>query len=138
MVKISILERDDYRLQFIIEGIDSALANTIRRALISEVPVMAIHEVVFFSNSSSLFDEIIAHRLGLIPLKTNLEKYYLIDLCPNCNGKGCSNCQVKFTLQKQAMDTPILVTSGDLISEDPEIFPVSSNIPISYLTLVNH
>lgn len=133
MVKISILEKDNYRLKFIIEGIDSTLANTIRRALISEVPVMAIHEVVFFKNSSSLFDEIIAHRLGLIPLKTNLKKYYPIDLCPNCNGKGCSNCQVKFTLQKQAIDTPVLVTSGDLISEDPEISPVSSNIPIVLL-----
>ncbi|MEM1546642.1 MAG: DNA-directed RNA polymerase subunit D [Candidatus Methanomethylicia archaeon] len=133
MVKISILEKDNYRLKFIIEGIDSTLANTIRRALISEVPVMAIHEVVFFKNSSSLFDEIIAHRLGLIPLKTNLKKYYPIDLCPNCNSKGCSSCQVKFTLQKQAIDTPVLVTSGDLISEDPEISPVSSNIPIVLL-----
>jgi len=133
MVKISILKRDNYNLQFVIEDIDSVLANTIRRALISEVPVMAIHEVIFFKNSSSLFDEIIAHRLGLIPLKTILKKYYPVDLCPNCNGKGCSSCQVRFTLQKQAIDTPVLVTSGDLISEDPEISPLSSNIPIVLL-----
>lgn len=133
MVKISMLEKDDYKLKFIIENIDPVLANTIRRALISEVPVMAIHEVIFFKNSSSLFDEIIAHRLGLVPLKTNLKKYYPIDNCPNCNGKGCSNCQVKFTLQKQAIDTPVLVTSGDLVSEDPEIHPVNLNIPIVLL-----
>lgn len=133
MVKISMLKKDNYKLKFIIEDIDPVLANTIRRALISEVPVMAIHEVIFFKNSSSLFDEIIAHRLGLVPLKTDLKRYYPIDSCPNCGGKGCSSCQVKFTLQKQAIDTPVLVTSGDLISEDPEIQPVDSNIPIVLL-----
>ncbi len=46
------------------------LANAIRRS-IDEVPVLAFDEVEFFKNGSALYDEVLAHRIGLIPLKTD-------------------------------------------------------------------
>lgn len=45
------------------------LANAIRRS-ISEVPTLAIDEVEIFKNDSALYDEMLSHRLGLVPLKT--------------------------------------------------------------------
>lgn len=45
------------------------LANAIRRS-VNEIPVLAIDEVEIYKNDSALYDEIIANRLGLIPLKT--------------------------------------------------------------------
>ena len=45
------------------------LANALRRSL-TEVPTLAIDEVEIFKNDSAIYDEMLAHRLGLIPLKT--------------------------------------------------------------------
>ena len=64
--------------------------------MLTEIPVMAIDEVIILKNDSPLYDEIIAHRLGLIPLKTDLESYKLPEEC-ECEGYGCSLCQVSLT-----------------------------------------
>ena len=46
-----------------------SLANALRRSVL-EVPVLAVDEVEIFKNDSALYDEVLAHRIGLIPLKT--------------------------------------------------------------------
>ena len=91
---------------------------------------MAIDEVVIIENSSILHDEILAHRLGLIPLKTDLDSYNLPEECPCKSEFGCNLCRVTLTLQAEATDAPLTVYSGDLKSENPEIVPVSPHIPI--------
>jgi DNA-directed RNA polymerases I and III subunit RPAC1 len=58
---------------FSIIGIDASLANAIRRILIAEVPTLAIETVYVHNNTSVLADEVLAHRLGLIPLRGSLE-----------------------------------------------------------------
>eukprot|EP00188_Purpureofilum_apyrenoidigerum_P001541 Plantae.Rhodophyta-Purpureofilum_apyrenoidigerum.ctg18592.p1 GENE.Plantae.Rhodophyta-Purpureofilum_apyrenoidigerum.ctg18592~~Plantae.Rhodophyta-Purpureofilum_apyrenoidigerum.ctg18592.p1 ORF type:complete len:396 (+),score=62.86 Plantae.Rhodophyta-Purpureofilum_apyrenoidigerum.ctg18592:53-1189(+) len=67
-MQIRVLSRDRDRLVFEIVGIDAPIANTLRRILLSEVPTMAIETVSIFNNTSVIHDEILAHRLGLIPL----------------------------------------------------------------------
>lgn len=129
-MEVKILERDDSRLRFIVQGIDLALANALRRAMISEVTSMAIEDVIVIENSSPMRDEILAHRLGLIPLRTDLESYVPREKC-DCNSElGCSRCNVTLTLEAEAADSTRTVYSKELKSNDPRVTPVSGEIPI--------
>jgi DNA-directed RNA polymerase subunit D len=91
---------------------------------------MAIDEVVIIENSSVLQDEIIAHRLGLIPLKTDLDGYNLPEKCPCKSEFGCNLCRVSLTLDVEAKEGTRTAYSSELISENPDIVPVSDKIPI--------
>ena len=64
--KIKVLEESDEKVSLQLEGIDRSYANAIRRFCISEVPAMAIDDIVILENFSVLYDEILAHRLGMI------------------------------------------------------------------------
>ncbi|MDO5847093.1 MAG: DNA-directed RNA polymerase subunit D [Methanocorpusculum sp.] len=117
---------DDSVARFTIHGATPAFANAFRRSMIGEVPTLAIEDVRIYDNTSVLFDEILAHRLGLIPIKTDLSQYKPRKDC-SCGGEGCPGCTVTFTL---SVEGPKMVTSGDLISMDPNASPVHNNIPI--------
>jgi len=56
-----------------IKGIDAPFANALRRILIAEVPTIAFDKAVIYQNTSILQDEVLAHRLGLIPIKIDPE-----------------------------------------------------------------
>jgi len=128
-VEVKVLEKRNNYVKFIISGVPVAFVNSLRRTIIAEVPVMAIDEVVILDNTSVMYDEVLAHRLALIPLKTDLESYVLPEECV-CGGIGCSRCQVKLVLDVEAKDGDLMVYSGHLKSEDPAIVPVSDKIPI--------
>jgi DNA-directed RNA polymerase subunit D len=117
---------DDSVTRFTISGANPAFANAFRRSMISEVPTLAIEEVRIYDNTSVLFDEILAHRLGLVPIKTDLSQFVPRSKCI-CGGDGCPQCMVTFTLNAEG---PGMVTSGDLISTDPRTVPVHNNVPI--------
>lgn len=104
--------------------------NAIRRISISEVPTLAIDDVVMMENSSVMHDEAIAHRLGLIPLHTDLKRYVLPQDCDCNNSLGCSKCRVLLVLDSEANDKTKVVTSGELVSEDEVVRPVSRDVPI--------
>ncbi|GAG64961.1 unnamed protein product [marine sediment metagenome] len=127
---IKVLEKADNKLVFVVEDISIEIANAIRRIILSEIPVMAVDEVIVLKNDSPLYDEIIAHRLGMIPLTTDLDTYKLPQDC-ECGGFGCPLCQVSLTCEViNTTNTPLKVYSGDLKSNDPQITPVDSKIPI--------
>ncbi len=129
-LKLEVLEKDDYNLVFTIEGMTVEMANALRRIILTEVPVMAVDEVIILKNDSPLYDEIVSHRLGMIPLKTDLEVYNLPQEC-ECGGYGCPLCQVSLTCEIHNTDNkPRTVYSGDLKSNDPNIVPVNDKIPI--------
>ncbi|MHA1682264.1 MAG: DNA-directed RNA polymerase subunit D [Promethearchaeota archaeon] len=124
---LEILQKSEKRISFLVDGIDTELANALRRIILTEVPAMAIDDVVFIENSTPLFDEIIAHRLGLIPLTTDLDSYVLKERC-SCEGTGCTRCQVSFQCSIHAKDGNRNLYTSDIISSDPEIKPVSDKI----------
>ncbi|MHA1238542.1 MAG: DNA-directed RNA polymerase subunit D [Candidatus Odinarchaeia archaeon] len=128
-MNIKVIEKDGNSIKFIVEGINPSLANSLRRIMIAETPSMAIDDVFIAENTSPLYDEIIAHRLGLIPLVTDLDTYVLPSEC-SCGGVGCAQCQVALTLEKEAKEDIETVYSGDLVPQDPKIKPVSDRIPI--------
>lgn len=58
-------------IEFDLIGCLPSIANAFRRIMISEVPSMAIEKVYMMNNTSIIQDEVLAHRLGLIPLKAD-------------------------------------------------------------------
>jgi DNA-directed RNA polymerase subunit D len=129
-VKIEMLEKDETNLRLIIRDVDVPLMNALRRIALAEVPSMAIDEVVMIENSSILQDEIIAHRLGLTPLKTDLDSYNLPEECQCQSEFGCNLCRVTLTLDAESKEGTRTVYSGELISENPSIVPVSDKVPL--------
>lgn len=69
--RIDILRMEDDLLEFDMVGIDAAHANAFRRILLAEVPTMAAEKVYVYKNTSIIQDEILAHRLGLIPIRAD-------------------------------------------------------------------
>ena len=129
-MKIEVLEKDDTNFRVIIRDADVTLMNALRRIALAEVPSMAIEEVVMIENSAILQDEIISHRLGLTPLKTDLDTYNLPEDCTCQSEFGCSQCRVTLTLDAESKEGTRTVYSGELISENPDVMPVSDKIPI--------
>ena len=126
---IQILKEDENYLSFVIKDVTSSYINTLRRIMNVEVPVMAIDEVNFIVNDSALYDEIIAHRLALVPLKTDLQSYELKEFC-TCKGAGCAKCQLILSLKVKG---PCTVYASDLKSQDPKVVPAFPKIPITKL-----
>ena len=119
-MKIKILNKKENKMSFLLQNSSPAYCNTLRRVMLSEVPTMAIEEVEFRNNSSALYDEIIAHRLGQLVLTTDLKTYNLKSEC-KCKGEGCAKCSAILTLKEKG---PKTVYASDIKSKDPEIKPV--------------
>jgi len=127
---VEIVDKTNNTMRLIIRDTDASFMNSLRRIMLAEVPSMAIEDVVIVDNSSMLHDEILAHRLGLIPLTTDLDSYNLPEECPCKSEFGCNLCRVAMTLNVEAVNEMRTAYSGDLISENPDIKPVSDKILI--------
>jgi DNA-directed RNA polymerase subunit D len=127
---VKVIEEDETSIRFMLSGVTPAFANAIRRIMIAEVPTMAIDDVMIVENTSVMYDEILAHRLGLIPLTTDMETYVLPEKCDCKSELGCSKCRASFTLEVEAQDETVTVYSSELKPQDPNVKPVSDKIPI--------
>ena len=128
-MKVKILKQSKEEMSFTVEDIDHNFANELRRIMISEIPTMAIEFVDFSKNDSALPDELVANRLGQIPLTFDKKAYNMPDEC-KCEGKGCSRCQVELVLKKKGAG---VVYSGDMKSKAKDVQPVFDKIPIAEL-----
>ena len=121
MSSIQVITNDDKKISVKIKGVSLHYANALRRICLNGVPVFAIDTVDIIENSSVLPDEGIAHTLGMIPLKTELD------------GTDESNSRVMLVLDSEATENTKVVTSAELESKDQIVKPISNQIPIIHL-----
>ncbi|OLZ40824.1 DNA-directed RNA polymerase subunit D [Natrinema saccharevitans] len=112
---VEFVEREDREARFLVRGVTPGFANGIRRAMIADVPTMAIDTVRFVENSSVMFDEQLALRMGLVPLTT-----------PPV-GEFAEDDTVTLSID---VEGPATAYSGDLVSEDDLVQPADENVPI--------
>jgi len=108
--------------KFLVKGTNPVFMNTLRRTIMTNVPCLAIDEVHIYENDSVVFDEMLANRLGLLPVKTDLKAYKRAD-------------KVKLVLEKAG---PGIVTSKDIKCTDPKIEILDKKIVITKLGKSEH
>lgn len=128
-MKIKVTRKKGDFLEFVLEGATPAFANALRRIMMSEVPTLAVEWVDVEDNSTALFDEVLSHRMGMIPLVFDPDKMNLPDEC-KCGGKGCPLCQAVFALEKTG---PGIAYSGDMKSSNRAVKPTDPRFPIAEL-----
>ncbi len=115
-MKLALEKKHENRIEFIVEGINTSFANAIRRYSMMRVPVLAISSVTFYDNTSSYWDEYLAHRLGMMPILTP--------------SRLAKSAEVMFVIDEQG---PKKVYSKDLKSSDSKIKVAKDNIIVATL-----
>ena len=133
MSSLEIISKDDQKIAVKLKGIPLQYANALRRVCLNGVPVFAIDTVDIILNTSVLPDEGLAHRLGLIPITTDLARFNEPSKCDCQSETGCSNCKVMLVIDSGESDVTRTIYSNELSSEDDSIKPVSDKIPIIHL-----
>ena len=119
-MSLEIINENEQKISVKIKGIPIQYANALRRICLNGVPIFAVENVDVLENSSVLADEGVAHRVGLIPLTTDLES----------SKGGNENDKIMLTLDSGVSDETRTILSGDLKSQDPNVIPTSNDIPI--------
>jgi len=125
-MELKVLERNDREIKFLVSGVKSSFVGALRRMMLSEVPTMSIEWVEFNTNTSAMPDEVLANRLGQVPLTYDPKAYTLKKDC-KCEDKGCSRCEVKLALKKKG---PAMVYSDDLKTTDKSVVSFIEKIPL--------
>ena len=133
MSSLDVISKDSQKIAIKLKGIPLQYANALRRVCLNGVPVFAIDTVDIIENTSVLPDEGLAHRLGLIPLKTDLSRFNEPTKCDCQSESGCSNCKILLVLDSDESQVTRTVLSNELLSEDDTVKPVSNEIPIVQL-----
>lgn len=118
---IKIISKSDDKISFTTD-MPISLANAIRRSL-NYIPLLAIDSLEISKNDSALYDEIIAQRMGLIPLAN--EKLKLPKECGCEKEQGCTKCSIKFKLGASG---PCTVYSTDLSPKDSILYKMPITI----------
>lgn len=121
MSSIQVINTDSKKISIKLKGVSLEYANALRRICLNGVPVFAIDTVDIIENTSIIADEDLAHRLGMIPLKTELSRFNEPD------------SRVMFTLDSGDVKSARTITSADLLTKDEVVKPISDKIPIAYL-----
>ncbi|GKS67265.1 hypothetical protein YTPLAS73_08120 [Nitrosarchaeum sp.] len=133
MYSLDVINKENQKISIKLKGIPLQYANALRRICLNGIPVFAIDTVDIIENSSVLPDEGLAHRLGLIPIKTDLSRFNEPSKCDCKSETGCSNCKVMFVLDSGDSDVTRTILSSDLTSEDESVKATSEKIPIVQL-----
>ncbi|GAA5832655.1 hypothetical protein JCM11251_001399 [Rhodosporidiobolus azoricus] len=121
-LRVKITELKGEQCHFILDGVHLGLANSLRRSMISRIDTLAIDQVQITENTSVLPDEMLAHRLGLVPLNSEGMDKQIINYNRECDCDSyCTKCSVVLTLNvKRTVPGTQDVTTKDLIVEGGE------------------
>ena len=122
-MSLEIINENEQKVSVKIKDVPIQYANALRRICLNGVPIYAVENVDVLENSSVLADEGLAHRVGLIPLKTDLES----------SKDGNESDKIMLTLDSGVSEETRTILSGDLKSQDPNVIPTSNDIPIVIL-----
>ena len=125
-MEIEVRSQSDDEIVFIVRDAEVPFVNAIRRCAMVNVPKIAIEDVNIIRNDSAMFNEVLAHRLGLTPLVSNLDAIEGLPLPEDDIWEEYSS-GVMFSLHEVG---PKVVYSKDLISSDSTIKPVYDTIPL--------
>ena len=143
-MKVNVLQMEDYYAQIEFKDVNYSFVNSVRRSLVSMVPCLALHEIDFHMGSlgsyvdeesgdereyesiSAMFNEILAHRIGMLPIPTD-EK--TIEAFGDSIGDESKQPDIMYSLHKQG---PCTVYSGDLepVSGDDSLVIPETNVPL--------
>jgi DNA-directed RNA polymerase subunit D len=127
-MEFEVISKNNDELVFMVTGADIAFINAIRRICMMEVPTVAIDDVNLVKNDSAMFNEVLAHRLGLLPITSDNESIEGLVMPEDCDCEEyCPQCTVPMVLDEKG---PCVVYSKDLKSVDPKIKPVYDTIPL--------
>lgn len=129
MVKLQKMFEEGDMLAIRVSDVSASYLNTLRRYMATRVPTMAIDFVEFKSNNSILYDEMVAHRLGLIPLTTDSKSYKLPEGEWN-EPSGDPRVELQLVLKVPKVKQDTIVRAKDLSSKDSKVKPVQDNMPI--------
>ncbi|MDC0856886.1 DNA-directed RNA polymerase subunit alpha [Candidatus Nitrosopelagicus sp.] len=119
-MSLKITNENDEKVSVKIKGVPLQYANALRRICLNGVPIYAVESIDMLENSSVLADEGVAHRVGLIPIKTDL----------SASKDGNENDKIMLTLDSGISDETRTILSGELKSQDASVIPTSNDIPI--------
>uniref|UniRef100_A0A7S0YLZ4 Plastid-encoded RNA polymerase subunit alpha n=1 Tax=Polytomella parva TaxID=51329 RepID=A0A7S0YLZ4_9CHLO len=122
-IEINRLEEDV--IEFDMIGIDPAIANSLRRILIAEIPTIAIEHVFMVNNTSIIQDEVFAHRLGLVPLK--IDPKLLVRRAPEEAAAEMNT--IVFKLDVVCKRQGDIVTNDKVYSSQLKWLPMGSEMP---------
>ena len=145
-MKVKVLKMEDYYAQVEFKDVDYSFVNSVRRSLVSMVPCLALHEIDFHMGSlgsyvdeesgdekeyesiSAMFNEIIAHRLGMLPIPTDKKTVEAFGGTINDDSK---QPDIMYSLHKQG---PCTVYSGDLepVNGDDSLIIPETNVCLLY------
>jgi len=113
-------------VKFTLTDTDVSVANAVRRIILAEVPTVAIEIVNIEENETVIFDEFLAHRMGLLPLSCHGVGDLPVDggfvEFKDCNCyNGCPYCTREFRLDVVNREDKIMsVTHFDIQQDTPD------------------
>ena len=116
-MNLTLKQTDEQKSIFEINDASVAYVNTLRRLCMKHVPTMAIDTIEVHQNDSGLFDEILAHRLGLIALNTEPGTFNMAE--PDAEKSAATHAE--FTLD---VEGPLTVRAEHLEPENETVSPV--------------
>ncbi len=117
MVEVKKISEKNSVLKLLVTDTDTVMINSIRRAAMGEVQTLAVEDVSIYENTSIIPDEMLAHRLSMLPIKMDMKRYKEGDT-------------LKLLLEKEG---PCTVYGKDIKSTDPKIDVIDKKVPIAKL-----